>query len=92
MKKDQTAATTNTDGTVDIPLSKPITIDGTKVTTLRMREPLVRDQLAVQGEGTDAEVELALIANLCNVDKSAFHALPLGDYIRVRTAFLGFIA
>lgn len=34
-------------GYVDIELSRPVEIDGTKVTTLRMREPLVSDQLEV---------------------------------------------
>jgi hypothetical protein len=81
----------NADGSVDIPLSKAIEIDGTQVTSLRMREPTVSDWLAVQGTGTDAEQELALIANLCMVDPSALRKLSLRDGFRAKAALAGFI-
>jgi hypothetical protein len=92
--QEQTMGTENTkndDGSVDIPLSKSIDIDGTKVTALRMREPMVSDWLAVQGTGTDAEQELALIANLCMVDPSALRRLSLRDGFRAKAALSGFI-
>lgn len=79
--------------TVDIALSKPITIDGAKVSALRMREPTVADQLAMdKAGGTDADKELSMIANLCQVAPADLHQLTLRDYRKVSKAFTDFIA
>nr|DAR96785.1 MAG TPA: tail assembly chaperone protein [Caudoviricetes sp.] len=79
-------------GYVDIELSRPIEIDGTKVTTLRMREPLVSDQLALdEMKGSDASKEVLLAANLCEVTPDDIKRLTLRDYRKVQQAFSGFI-
>lgn len=78
-------------GTIDVPLSRPIDIDGSKVKVLTMREPIVEDQLAVQGAGGAADQEMALIANLCMVTAADLRKLPLRDYMRLKAAFVGFI-
>lgn len=87
-KKDQTIQT----GSVDIPLTRPLDIDGAKVAALRMREPTVADQLAAEeAGGTAAAQELALIANLCMMAPDQIKALTLRDYKKVQVAFMGFI-
>lgn len=85
---------TNEDGSVDIPLRKPVKIDGTEVKVLRMREPTVADQLAVQKSGAPEgpEMELGLFAALCMVKPSDLHTLTMRDYKRVQEMYQGFIA
>lgn len=78
-------------GTINVPLSRPIDIDGAKVKALTMREPIVDDQLAVQGAGGPVEQEMALIANLCMVKATDLRKMPLRDYYRLKVAYLGFI-
>lgn len=77
---------------VDIGLAKAITIDGASVKALRMREPTVADQLAVDKMGgTDAEKEIATLAALCMVAPKDLHQLSLRDYKKVQAAYLGFL-
>lgn len=79
-------------GYVDIELSRPIEIDGVQVTTLRMREPTVADQLAVEdAKGSSAMKEVMLAANLCDVTPDDIKKLTLRDYEKVQRAFTGFI-
>jgi hypothetical protein len=78
-------------GSVDIKLLTPIEVDGAKVTGLRMREPRVKDQLVSQEiKGSDAEKELAMMANLCEVSPDDLKQLTLRDYKQVQKVFLGF--
>lgn len=80
-------------GGVDIQLAKAIDIDGAQVKFLRMREPTVGDQLAMDKiQGSDADKELAMIANLCMVKPADLHQLSLRDYKKVQAAFVGFLA
>lgn len=79
-------------GTVDIPLGKALTIDGASVTALRMREPTVEDQLAMDAmTGSDSTKELAMFANLCQQTPDALKKLTLRDYKKVQAAFTGFL-
>ena len=72
-------------GYVDIELSRPIEIDGVQVTTLRMREPTVADQLILEDmKGSDAAKEVALVANLCEVTPDDIKRLTLRDYRKVQ--------
>jgi hypothetical protein len=91
MTTKKTTPVTVQSGAVEIQLSRPLDIDGAKVSTLTMREPLVDDQLSVQGTGTDAEQELALMANLCMLKPTDLRRLPIRDYMRLKAAFVGFI-
>jgi hypothetical protein len=82
----------NQSGSVEIPLSRPFKVGGADVTSLTMREPTVGDQLVAQaGGGTEAEHEVALLANLCSITPTELRAMPLRDYMRVKTEFMGFI-
>lgn len=79
-------------GSVEIPLSKSIKIDGTEVKALVMREPTVGDQLTAikQGKNDSAESEISLFANLCEVTPSDIKQLSLRDYGKVQKVFKGF--
>lgn len=80
-------------GYVDVELSRPLEVDGAKVTKLRMREPTVGDQLvADEMKGSDAAKEIATLANLCQIAPDDIKKLTLKDYKRLQAAFLGFIA
>jgi hypothetical protein len=77
---------------VDIELARPIKIDGADVTALRMREPTVNDQLVMDAKGgSDAQKELAMMANLCQVKPDDLKQLTLRDYKKVQKVFLGFL-
>lgn len=85
MTKEQT-------GSVDVSLSKSIKIDGADVKVLRVREPTVADQLAMdKSGGGDAEKELNMLAALCMVTPADLHQLTLRDYKKVQSAFVGFL-
>lgn len=79
-------------GTTDVKLSRPIKANGVEVSELRMREPVVNDQLVMEEmSGSDALKELAMIANLCQVAPDDLKQLTLRDYKKVQKAFVGFI-
>lgn len=79
------------DGYVDIALKKAIKIDGTDVQSVRMREPLVSDQMVMDAmKGTDAVKEIGLFANLCDLKPADIQGLSLRDYKRVQAGFQTF--
>jgi len=82
---------TEGDGYADVTLSRPFEVHGTKLTSLRMREPTVGDQLAADGKGSDASREIGMLANLVEVAPDDIKRLPLKDYKRLQTALLLFI-
>jgi hypothetical protein len=80
-------------GFVDVPLTRPLEIDGAQVKALRMREPTVADQLATEElKGGESAKEIAMFANLCEIAPDDIKRLTLKDYKKVQAAFLGFIA
>ncbi len=82
----------NDDGSADVTLSRPADIGGTKSSTVRMREPTVADQeVASEMSGSDAAREITTFANLCGLAPDDIRKLPLRDYKRLQTAYLGFI-
>lgn len=71
---------------------KPLEVNGAKLTVIRMREPSVEDQLAMDAmDGGDAAKELGMFANLCTIDKANLRTLSLRNYKRVQRAFVGFL-
>ncbi|UIP93371.1 phage tail assembly protein [Wolbachia endosymbiont of Anopheles demeilloni] len=55
-------------------------IDRILVSELTLRRPKVRDRLAVERMGnSDAEKEVALIANLANISREAVEECDLAD-------------
>lgn len=79
-------------GDYDITLRKGITIEGVKVSTLRMREPTVQDNLVQEAtKGSDGIKEMTMFANLCDITVDDVKKLGLHDYRRVQQAFTNFI-
>lgn len=79
-------------GYADIILSRPADIAGVKTEAVRMREPTVADQeVAAEMSGSDASREIAVFANLCELAPDDIRKLPLRDYKRLQTAYMGFI-
>ncbi|MBR9983024.1 MULTISPECIES: phage tail assembly protein [unclassified Wolbachia] len=76
-----------------IKLTEPIKIDGTLVSELTLRRPKVRDRLAVERMGnSDAEKEVALIANLASISREAVEELDLADYSKIQEVLQGFLS
>lgn len=75
----------------DIPLNCPIKCSGVEVSALHMRDPLVSDILtASKLKGTDAENEVTLFANLCEVEPNAIKSMSLRDYKKLQRAYQDF--
>lgn len=75
-----------------IKLFVPVTISGLTYETINIRRPKVRDRLAVERiKKTDAEKEIALIANLTEVTVEVIEELDLADYNKVQEALQGFL-
>jgi hypothetical protein len=75
-----------------IKLIEPIKIDGASISELTLRRPKVGDRLAVERIGnSDAEKEVALIANLADIPKDAVEELDLADYAKIQEALQGFL-
>lgn len=74
------------DGFVDVTLVKPETVNGQKVSTLRVREPIVSDGENARAAKDDAAFEINLIANLCEVTPAEVRAMSLRNYARLQAA------
>ena len=82
----------NDDGSADITLSRPCEFSGVKQSVVRMREPTVGDQEVVSNmSGSDAEREIMAFANLCELVPDDLRKMPLRDFMRMQTAYRGFI-
>lgn len=76
-----------------IKLTEPIKIDGILISELTLRRPKVRDRLAVERMGnSDAEKEVALIANLASISREAVEEFDLADYNKLQEALQGFLS
>lgn len=78
---------------ITIPLTYPITVDGTSVDSLQLRRPKVLDMLTVEkSTQSDAEKEIHLFANLCEVHPSALHELDMADYTKLQKTYQDFLS
>jgi len=80
------------DGFVTVELVRGLKVTGSTVKAVRMREPTVADQLAIDRVEGQAAKEIAFIANLCEVSPVDLHALTMRDYTRLQVALGLFIA
>ena len=82
--------------TATVTLKHPVEIDGATIETLTIRRPLVRDLRAAQrraGAGApDAEVEVALLSNLCEVTPETLDAMDLADYLELQREYERFLS
>ena len=76
-----------------IKLAHPIEADGGTVSALQLRRPVVRDMLAAdKAAGAEAEKEVRMFANLCEVTPGVIEALDLTDYMALQEAYRGFLS
>jgi len=74
-----------------ITLDHPFDFEGEKVTSLSMRRPKVRDDLAKERAGASAGAqEVQFFADLCGVKKELIQELDLADYNKLGEAYKGF--
>ncbi len=76
-----------------IELKYPISVDGVNVKSLKLRRPKVRDMLGVETASvSDAEKEINLFANLCEVTPEALMDLDMADYAKLQKAYQDFLS
>lgn len=76
-----------------IDLDFPVVVDGETVSSVRLRRPVVRDMLRIDIAGcSDAEKELALFANLCEMTNESLENLDLSDYAKLQRAYQDFLS
>ncbi|WP_265042256.1 phage tail assembly protein [Wolbachia endosymbiont (group B) of Melanostoma mellinum] len=75
-----------------ITLSESITVDSISVSELSMREPKVRDLLAIERIEGEALKEVALIANLASVPKEVVEDLCIKDYVEIQKVLKDFLS
>ena len=76
-----------------IEIKYPISVDGVKVKSLKLRRPKVRDMLSVESSQiSDAEKEINLFANLCEVTPEALMELDMSDYAKLQKAYQDFLS
>jgi len=76
-----------------ITLKYPIEVAGEKITSLNLRRPKVRDMLAAdKSADSEAEKEVAMFANLCEVSRDAILELDGVDYGQLQKAYSGFLS
>lgn len=73
------------DGFAEITLTRPRQVNGMETAVLRMREPTVEDMERYQDDkGSDAQREVRMIANLCEISPEDVRKMPLRDYARLQ--------
>lgn len=78
---------------VKIELTHAINIDGTKVSVLSLRRPKVRDMLSVEKSiDNDAEKEIQLFANLCEISPDNLLELDMADYAKLQKVYQDFLS
>lgn len=76
---------------ITINLSSVVNVEGQSVDKLTMREPKVIDQLTMDEiKGSEAEKEVSLFANLCDVAIDTIKELYLKDYRKLQEALVNF--
>ena len=76
-----------------ITLTHPIEWNGTKINSLSMRRPKVRDMIAADRfKGSNGEKEASMFANLCEVESDMIAELDLADYKRLQEAYTNFLS
>ncbi len=76
-----------------IELKHPITLNGEDLQHLCLRRPKVRDMLAAdKASGSDAEKEVRVFANLCEVAPTVIEELDIADYQALQERYAGFLS
>ncbi len=86
--------TENEDGSLTVSfkdMKRQPEIDGTKISSLSMREPTAGDELAVEKINSDGEREIQLFANLCEQSPEGIRGLTMRQYNRIADAYRFFL-
>lgn len=79
--------------TVEVSLVTPIIVNGEALSELTLRRPKVRDMLAMEKSSkSDAEKEIHLFANLCEMAPEKLHDLDMADYAKLQKAYQDFLS
>lgn len=84
-----------TEQVVTIELNFPVKVDGIESSVLQMRRPKVKDQLFFEKRGagmSDAEREIRLFANLCDIAPNDIEALDMMDYAKLSKQYQDFLS
>lgn len=75
--------------TTTISLYRPVILDnGSQLTTVTMREPLVRDRIAFSKDrGNEEEKEVRMLAQLCNLTEQDVWKMTAADLNQLQDAF-----
>jgi hypothetical protein len=74
-----------------IQLDHPITVDGKQITEIKLRRPKVSDIVAAKKSNkSDAEQEVAIIANLSMQSPETIMELDVADYGKLQKVLAGF--
>lgn len=78
---------------VALSLRFPIMANNSEITHLHVRRPKVRDMIAMdKAQTSDAEKELTLFANLCEIEPQSLHELDMSDYAQLQTIYQSFLS
>lgn len=76
-----------------IQLKYPVELNGLTVDELSIRRPKVRDMLAAdKSAGSEADKEIRMFANLCEVDPNVVEGLDLSDYSNLQKVYQDFLS
>lgn len=76
-----------------IQLNYPVELNGLTVNELNIRRPKVRDMLAAdKSKGSEADKEIRMFANLCEVEPNVIEGLDLSDYANLQKVYQGFLS
>ena len=79
--------------TTTIELKYPVTVDGTEISQLTMRNPKVSDMLAGEkGGGSDVKKEIRTFAHLCEISPETIEELYGADYLALQKAYKNFLS
>lgn len=76
-----------------IQLDHGVSCQGLMIETLEMRRPKVSDMLFSETlKGSDAQKEIRLFANLCDVAPEVIESLDMKDYITLQKHYRNFLS
>lgn len=79
--------------TTTVKLKYSVEVDGVSVNQLKVRRPKVRDMLGVEStKVSDAEKEINLFANLCEVTPETLMSLDMADYAKLQKVYQHFLS
>ena len=77
----------------NVKLKYSVEVDGVSVNQLKVRRPKVRDMLGVEStKASDAEKEINLFANLCEVTPETLMGLDMADYAKLQKVYQDFLS